>query len=1098
MRLIHMRCFHPSALQKSRLGSLKKCALGLAALFSGLLTSAEAADSIKLATSPSISGDGKTLVFAWADDIWISSVEGGEAKRLTIHPAPDSKPIIARDGKSIFFNSSRTGSTQVFRIPMTGGTPEQLTFHTEGSTLDDLHPQKAALLVTGARDQAGRRPTRLIEKPIDATRDEKVLIDALAKDGSYSSDGRHVLFVRGGAPTYRKEYIGPQRARIWLHDLKNDTYEERVMDPSGCRYPVWAPDGLSFYYVTSREGGFNLWQHRFGEMHDRQLTQFSNDSVFDPAISQDGSTIVFRHLMDLYQISTKAGSKPEKIDLFHRATLPHPEFEALQIKGTRDATVTPSGLEWAFVADGEIWAMDTLLKEPNRLTESEAHESDIYFSEKGDHLYYLKDNGITANYWRMSKQQPKEFWWTAQDFTHEQVTKGKATKSRFRLSPDGEHISYVEYPGNLWIAKPDGSEARRLLEHWSEPSYVWSPDGKHIAYAQSDENFNSDIFIIATDGKSEPVNVSRHPDNDYSPQWSPDGKILAFSGRRFSTATDLFFVHLKEDSYFTSDRDQRLKSAKSAMKKDPLYKPKEKKQEPKKDEPKKEDEPKEGEKKVEKPTIDFENIHRRIQRIPLKGESPGSLHWMPDSKYLTFQSNGQIFRVQAKAGAKPSVLFKGSGTIIRYVENDKVYLLSKGAPAYLNRGRLVTYGFSIPFARNRETYQRIGFRMAWRTMRDTFYDPALNGRDWKKVRLKYELAAAQAPTKTAYGQIMAMLLGELNGSHLGFTTAPWPGEWRFSSAWKNLTPHLGVTLDAARKVTSVLPNGPADRPQSRLFIGEQITKIDGQNLRIDTPLTSLLNGRMDRDIILTISPEEGEEREVTIRPISYGQARVLAQSARLDGNLEKVEEASEHKFGYLHIARMAWDEFEKFEQHIYERGAGKDGLIIDVRDNGGGFTADHLLTVLTQPKHAYTVGRNGKSGYPQDRHVYASWTKPIVVLCNENSFSNAEIFAHAIKTLGRGKVVGIQTAGGVISTGSTTILGLGRMRLPFRGWFLSDSGEDMELHGAVPHHIVDLAPDDLPKGNDPQLKKAIQVLKKEVAEKLRDFPKPIYRTERKN
>ena len=153
-------------------------------------------------------------------------------------------------------------------------------------------------------------------------------------------------------------------------------------------------------------------------------------------------------------------------------------------------------------------------------------------------------------------------------------------------------------------------------------------------------------------------------------------------------------------------------------------------------------------------------------------------------------------------------------------------------------------------------------------------------------------------------------------------------------------------------------------------------------------------------------------------------------------------------------------------------------------------------TVLTQPLHAYTVGRNGATGYPQDRHVYASWNKPIVVICNQNSFSNAEIFSHAIKTIDRGKLVGTPTAGGVISTGSATILELGRMRLPGRGWFLPHNGEDMELYGAVPHFIVDVRPGDLSSGKDPQLDKAIEVLKKEVKERSLKLAPPIYRSNR--
>jgi tricorn protease len=148
-----------------------------------------------------------------------------------------------------------------------------------------------------------------------------------------------------------------------------------------------------------------------------------------------------------------------------------------------------------------------------------------------------------------------------------------------------------------------------------------------------------------------------------------------------------------------------------------------------------------------------------------------------------------------------------------------------------------------------------------------------------------------------------------------------------------------------------------------------------------------------------------------------------------------------------------------------------------------------LLTALTQPTHAITVPRGGGPGYPQDRVVYATWHKPIIVLCNQNSFSNAEIFSHAIKSLKRGQLVGVPTAGGVISTGAAQIMDVGTLRLPFRGWFLRDSGEDMELNGAVPHHIVWPAPGDLSAGRDIQLAKAVEVLLGDVKEwKQRPLP----------
>ena len=189
---------------------------------------------------------------------------------------------------------------------------------------------------------------------------------------------------------------------------------------------------------------------------------------------------------------------------------------------------------------------------------------------------------------------------------------------------------------------------------------------------------------------------------------------------------------------------------------------------------------------------------------------------------------------------------------------------------------------------------------------------------------------------------------------------------------------------------------------------------------------------------------------------------------------------------------MAWNEFIKFEEEIYARGAGKQGLIIDVRNNGGGFTTDHLLTVLNPPEHAITVPRGGEPGYPQDRRVYATWNKPVTVLCNQNSFSNAEIFSHAIKELGRGKLVGVPTAGGVISTGSQRIMDLGSLRIPFRGWYRKSDGEDMELNGAVPDVVVWSEPGDHALGKDRQIEKAVQVLLKDVEVYLKQ-PKPKLR-----
>jgi tricorn protease len=265
-----------------------------------------------------------------------------------------------------------------------------------------------------------------------------------------------------------------------------------------------------------------------------------------------------------------------------------------------------------------------------------------------------------------------------------------------------------------------------------------------------------------------------------------------------------------------------------------------------------------------------------------------------------------------------------------------------------------------------------------------------------------------------------------------------------------------------------------------LEAGEIILTIDGQAVDPAMDLTTVLNVVLPRDMKLKVKGADDKERELSIRPMSYAAARQSLYEKWIDDNQTAVSDASEDRLGYMHIRGMNMTSFYRFERELYEVAADKDGIVIDVRENGGGSTTDHLLTILTQPVHAITVPRGGEAGYPQDRKVYATWRKPIVVLCNQNSFSNAEIFSHAIKTLKRGKVIGVPTAGGVISTGATRVMDLGLLRMPFRGWYVLGSGEDMELNGAVPHQVVWPEPGEMPAGVDKQLDRAIKTLRGDV------------------
>ncbi|MFP6874951.1 MAG: S41 family peptidase [Verrucomicrobiales bacterium] len=1098
------------------------------------------AERIVLATLPTVSPDGARIGFVWAGDIWTASIKGGRAQRMTTHLAEESSPAFSPNGKEIAFTSQRTGTWQVFVMSSAGGVARQVSHHTEGHSLMDWYPDGKHLLVRARRDQRGPKSERFLKISRRGRKAEQLVFDAAGDEGRVSPDGRQVLFQRGGAGLYRKGYSGSQSAQSWLWNGKE--FSKVVVDRNSNRSARWGSGGGEIFYISSKDGNFNLYRRQLDGTKEHQLTSFENDSVMLPAVSRDGSVVVFRHLADFYRLglSEKKG-RPEKIVLWSQGErLGNERLRNLELRRADQVSFSKDGLEIAFVAGGDLWVMDTILREPRRVTDTPAEEREPVFSPDGASLIYIRDDGHTAQMCRARRGDSARYWWQNDSFENETLTPRKNVIEDIIYSPDGKWISMIKGNGDLWVTDADGKNGHRVVESWYAPRYDWSPDSKWLAYSVYDNDFNRDVWIVPVDNSREAFNLSRHPDSDGGVRWSPDGKLLAFTGRRHATETDIYYVWLKKSDDEASSRRRTVDKAvetigklrpkpkpKPAPKKSPgaAPKPGENKSKPEnsliralrvlfglpatevagsgKAKPvkvppvavkkpaaavKKPAAPEK--KKLGEVVIDFEGIEGRLHRISIPDATEHSLFWSPDSKKLAFSAKIKgvegIFTVEfPDKVSKPAVLLSKKVVSPQWISRDSRLIYSvSGVPGSFAKGKMESYPFKVFLQRNQSAHQRIAFRQAWRAMRDNFYDPALNNRDWGAVKKKYEGMAARSADKYAFSRAVSLMLGELNASHVGFRRAS--STLYQPPGWREQTAHLGLIFEGSHdaeglKVSRVLSGSPADRVESRIVPGEVILEIDGGEVGVATDMTTVLNGLLERDILLKVKggDEEGKLREVVLRPISYTAARSLLAADWIEETRRQVDELSGGKLGYLNVARMMWDDFHEFEREIYAQGVGKDGLIIDVRNNGGGFTADHLLTVLTPLLHAQTVPRGGGPGYPGDRRVYASWEKPVVVLCNQNSFSNAEIFSHAVKNLGRGKLVGVPTAGGVISTGSKSIMDVGSIRMPFRGWFLPD-GQDMERNGAVPHHVVWPLPGELSAGKDRQLEKAVKVLKADV------------------
>ncbi|RYD42086.1 MAG: hypothetical protein EOP83_33135, partial [Verrucomicrobiaceae bacterium] len=177
---------------------IPRLALALMTLLTAVVAGQTAPDpgEITMASWPSLSPDGKTIAFEWRDDLWSAPVAGGMAERLTAHPARDSFPVYAPDGKTIYFCSTRAGFLQLFSMPAGGGPATQHTFHSEGASLEDITPDGTRALVRGLRDEPGFRPERLIEIDLRRETPETYLFNEKGQSARYSPDGKQVLFCR--------------------------------------------------------------------------------------------------------------------------------------------------------------------------------------------------------------------------------------------------------------------------------------------------------------------------------------------------------------------------------------------------------------------------------------------------------------------------------------------------------------------------------------------------------------------------------------------------------------------------------------------------------------------------------------------------------------------------------------------------------------------------------------------------------------------------------------------------------------------------------------------------------------------------------------
>ncbi|MCA9305829.1 MAG: PD40 domain-containing protein [Phycisphaerales bacterium] len=1068
-------------------------------------------ESVRLTAHPSVdsrsawSPDGTMIAFEserdGASNLFVMRADGTDVQQVTFTDRPCVLSAFSSDGTSLLFESSREGDvyrdTRLYRVHVDGGPIARLMDCFGSHAVDSPDGSLVAFERGGSswtrRHYRGPDDRDVWAFDVRAGTFSQVT-DWIGNDGMARwRDGRTLVFasdremetvnlyeMRIGEPNQVRRLTSFDGRDVWEFDVSRDGRRAVIL--------VW--DTLYSLDLTGRAAEpVAIDLNASADSSDGIALKSVSDQTNEARLSPDGKAMAVVAYGEVFVRGLEDDSPTVRVTNSHAREHDiawSPDGATLYFVSDADGTDSIYG---ATVAQTRGDLKKALEPEKAPAVEEAAEptedaDADSGAEEGGEDVdgddEPEGDGADTENDAKMKDDvKHGERWADAIRVDISPVVQSSFNDSRPMPSPDGTALAFLRTRGDLMLRDLRTGEERLYSASWDQwRDVAWSPDGRYLAWSVNDRDFNSDVWIAPVGDAGGAVNISRHPDNDYSPRWSADGKVLAFLSDRQNNEADVWMVFLDRDMDSMSARAMReyFKSAgEAAKKREPL------KIGDGKDEASDTGEPAE---EVDVASLDLDDAYLRLRRVTSHPGSESGLLIAPSGERVIFsRANPDGGMVSVKWDGSEEKKLGDSGSLQQVsLTGDKVVFVRNGRASTTGPegGETKTFSVSQTLRIDLAAQSKQKFGEAARILGTSFYHPTMKGLDWDGLTKRYGELAARAHTSDEFDAIAAYFIGELNGSHLGVYS---PGD---SAPAAQANGRLGIDVEPAAggwRVTRVLPMGPGDNGNMSLIAGDVIKAINFEPVSPDKSIESYLKGLIDDEVVVAVdrADENGVVGEVVLllRPTSYGAENNMRYDDWQRRNAAQVAEWSDGRIGYLHIRSMGAESLVEYERDLYAAAHGKEGLLIDVRNNGGGWTADLVMASLTYQQHAYTIPRGADAdepaGYPRDRLFIQSYTGPANMLCNEKSFSNAEIVSHAFKTVGRGHLVGQQTYGGVISTGGTTLIDGTWVRIPFRGWYLPD-GTDMENHGAMPDVVVPQTPEDESAGYDRQLRAAVDDL----------------------
>lgn len=1063
---------------------MKKSLISLA--FAAILPLCLHANTPSWLRNAAISPDGKSIAFTYKGDIWKVDAAGGNAQRLTTHQALDTYPVWSPDSKSIAFASNRYGSNEIFLMPASGGAPTRLTYSSAAKTPQAFTPD-GKYVIFGAQIQdpaeSALFPTgfpELYKVPVSGGKVAQVIATPAMRtsflpDGS----GKFVYYdLKSNESEWRKHHTSSAARNIWLYDPATGKHTKIVNHPGEDRDPIATADGM-LYFLSERDGGsMNIYKAPISDTSKPEaVTAFKTHPVRFLTRSTDG-TLCFTYDGDIYTLA--AGKKPakvaidlidEEIDLAYKASLPTPTQYA----------ISPDGKSMAFVARGDIFVTPVDYKTTKQITSTPQAEKYVLWGHDSKSLVYASERDGKSNIYQATLQRADD-----QDFANATVVCEKALfkadgheRSIPHISPDGKKIAYLLDRRKIAVKElPDGKEkvltdGSAITRYTGDAQFSWSPDSKWIVMEGVDKQHDpyTDILLINAETGAT-TNLTNTGYFDESPRWVLDGNAIIYKTDRYGMRNhaswgsmgDVMIVFLNQETYdeFNLNKED-AELAKELKEKD-------------------KDSDDADEITI---NIDLNRLDDRTVRLTpfssdlhdaIIGDKGANLYFI-----TTGGTSNMLWKLDMRErNVEMSKTIDSKLKQFLITPDSKNYFITgSNAQKFEPAGfKLTPVSYSAvikidPYKEREAMYDNMV-----REEKARFYDAKMHGVDWDNLSKHYRKFLPHISNSADFAEMASELLGELNVSHTG-------ARYRGTSGSSNneSTAQLGLLYDLdyddkGAKVAEVLKDSPFDIADSKVKAGVIVEKINGEKITPENDLSILLTDMAGKKVLVSLyDSATGDRWEEVVKPISSSAMTQLMYDRWVAARAADVDRMSQGRLGYVHIKGMNDASFRSAYADILGKYNQKEGIVIDIRRNGGGRLHEDLEVFFSGEKYLTQVVRGQDVCDMPSRR----WNKPSIMVVNEACYSNAHGSPWVYSHKGIGKIVGMPIPGTMTSVNwvdmqdPTIYYGI-----PVVGYRTAE-GYYLENHELVPDIVVENDPAVIVTGEDQQLRRAVEELLRECA-----------------